>query len=169
MQVPRLFSRQPTPLQRINSPKRSIKVGGDPAGLSLLAPPEKTKGETSLADSLIAMAHVTAKGSPVPDNPAIARCYRAWRQSYETHLKAGAREGIAAFLADTAYWGAMPALADYEGIRDFIACTAHAMLVGAILDKKGAQLLYAAQVALTTLRSQPHEQKALGRPQMITK
>ena len=49
----------------------------------------------------------------------------------------------------------MPTLDGFENIRDFIACTAQAMLLGAITESKGTKLLYAAQVALGTVRYQP--------------
>jgi hypothetical protein len=45
----------------------------------------------------------------------------------------------------------MPMLAGYEGIRDFVACAAHGILIGAIPPERGGQLLYAAQVALNTM------------------
>ena len=49
----------------------------------------------------------------------------------------------------------MPDLAGFENIRDFIACTAHGMIIGAIDSIEGAKLLYAAQVAVGALHHQP--------------
>jgi hypothetical protein len=54
----------------------------------------------------------------------------------------------------------MPPLSGYENIRDFIACVAHAMLIGAIQSEQGSKLLYAAQVALCTVRNQPAPSKS---------
>jgi hypothetical protein len=54
----------------------------------------------------------------------------------------------------------MPPLAGYESIRDFIACAAHGILIDAIPQKRANQLLYAAQVALASLRYQPKPQKS---------
>jgi len=59
--------------------------------------------------------------------------------------------------ASVAYRNAMPLLAGYEGARDFVACVAHGILIGAIPENKAGQLLYAAQVALATI---PHERKS---------
>jgi hypothetical protein len=53
----------------------------------------------------------------------------------------------------------LPPLSGFENIRDFIACVAHAMLIGAIMDNLGTKLLYAAQIALTTVRRQPASPK----------
>jgi hypothetical protein len=54
----------------------------------------------------------------------------------------------------------MPLLSGYESIRDFIACTAHGLLIGAIDGVHGTRLLYAAQVALSSMRSQPAPEKS---------
>jgi hypothetical protein len=54
-----------------------------------------------------------------------------------------------------AYRQAMPDLAGAENIRDFIACVAQAMLLQVIDPTEAPKLLYAAQVALGTLRYQP--------------
>ena len=51
-----------------------------------------------------------------------------------------------------AYRNAMPLLVDYEGIRAFLACLSHGILIGAIPIEMSGQLAYAAQVALGTLR-----------------
>jgi len=53
----------------------------------------------------------------------------------------------------------MPILASYEGIRDFIACVAHGILVNSIPEHKSKQLLYAAQVAISSLSRKPQTQK----------
>ena len=53
----------------------------------------------------------------------------------------------------------MPDLSGYQDIRDFIACVAHGMLIGAIDAIEGPKLLYAAQVASGVLRHEPKEQK----------
>jgi hypothetical protein len=66
---------------------------------------------------------------------------------------------FAAHKAGPAYCKAMPPLADYESIRDFIACAAHGILIDAIPKKSASQLLYAAQVALATLHYEPKARK----------
>ncbi len=62
-------------------------------------------------------------------------------------------------MAEKAYLDAMPSLSGHENIRDFVACVTNAMLIGAITDNQGTKLLYAAQVALTTVRCQPASSK----------
>jgi hypothetical protein len=51
--------------------------------------------------------------------------------------------------AARAYRNAMPPLVGSRNIRDFIACAAHGMLIGAIDGAEGARFLYAARVAST--------------------
>ena len=92
-------------------------------------------------------------------NPAVDRCINAQERAYETEFAKCEDEGDAIEAAEEAYRDAMPPLSGYENIRDFIACVANAMLIGAIEDSKGSKLLYAAQVALTTVRRQPSAPK----------
>ena len=54
----------------------------------------------------------------------------------------------------------MPPLADYESIREFIACAAHGILINAIPQQRANQLLYAAQVALASLNYEPKQRKS---------
>jgi hypothetical protein len=56
----------------------------------------------------------------------------------------------------------MPLPVGYEGVRDFIACAAHGILIGAIPPEKSGQLLYAAQVALNALQFAPKPPKSLS-------
>ena len=95
-------------------------------------------------------------GNPIPvyQNPAIAKCSRAWRNAYEKEIANGTYEGSAARFAGQIYRRLMPPLTGQENIRDFIACVAYGLLIGAIEEKCGSKLLYAAQVAHTTLRGQ---------------
>jgi hypothetical protein len=88
-------------------------------------------------------------------NPAVTRCMNAWTRAYKEERAKHKSSFEASQSAEKAYRDAMPPLSGYENIRDFIACVANAMLIGAIMDNQGTKLLYAAQVALTTLRRQP--------------
>lgn len=97
---------------------------------------------------------------PNPANPAVARCRDAWTREYKTQLAKGAPRVAAVFSANGAYRNAMPQLAGYENIRDFIACIAQGMLLGAIEASQSSKLLYAAQVALSTVRAQPAPPKS---------
>lgn len=47
----------------------------------------------------------------------------------------------------------LPTLDRADAVRDFIACVAVGMLLGAITGADGARLLYAAQVATASLRA----------------
>jgi hypothetical protein len=102
-------------------------------------------------------------------NPAIARCCDAWRSRYQAEMSKSKSkdEVLSAYRADASYRDAMPPLLDHEGIRDFIACAAHGMLIGAIPNQDGSRLLYAAQVALSTLHRQPQETRPPGRPKCL--
>jgi hypothetical protein len=93
--------------------------------------------------------------SVVSSNPAVARCLSAWEPVYRGELANGRHRISATREAAQLYRDAMPPLSGYDNIRDFIACTAHGILVGAIDATDASKLLYAAQVALTTLRCQP--------------
>ena len=95
------------------------------------------------------------ESNPVSANPAVARCMNALTRTYEEEKMKRKGNFDATLTAEKAYRKAMPPLSGYENICDFIACVAHAMLIGAILDDKGTKLLYAAQVALSTLHRQP--------------
>jgi hypothetical protein len=81
---------------------------------------------------------------------ALRRCCAAWQRAFDANLHAN--EFRATKEASAAYCKAMPLLEGEDGLRDFIACAAHGIVIGAIPEKKGGQLFYAAQVALATLR-----------------
>jgi hypothetical protein len=104
-----------------------------------------------------------------PDNPAIARCREAWLRRFNAGKAKGENSVLAGYYAKAAYREAMPALIDHESIRNFIACAAYGMLIDAIQFQHGSQLLYAAQVALTTLRAQSQPARLPGRPKKFTK
>ncbi|MGA7342980.1 MAG: hypothetical protein WBX18_20430 [Terracidiphilus sp.] len=97
-----------------------------------------------------------ASGSPTT-RAALRRCRAAWRRAYNDYMKNSRtdNEFIAADEASKAYCGAMPLLAGLDGIRDFIACAAYGILIGAIPANRSGQILYAAQVAFSTLPRDP--------------
>lgn len=82
---------------------------------------------------------------------ALRRCCAAWQRAHDANLRTG--DFIAAKQASAAYCKAMPVLEGEDGLRDFVACAAHGIVIGAIPEKKGGQLFYAAQIALAALRS----------------
>lgn len=95
----------------------------------------------------------------VPENPAIARCLNAWASAYKLEKAKNNDHFEAVRKGNHSYHKVMPRLSGYENIRDFIACVAHGMLVGAIDGDDGTRLLYAAQVALGAVRRQPMPEK----------
>jgi hypothetical protein len=110
-------------------------------------------------------------GAPAPkleSDPArtraIKRCMAAWRRSFNAYMENSDGDStdkiFAANEADKAYCNAMPLLSGYESIRDFIACTAHGILIGAIPPQQSGHILYAAQVALSTLQCEPKPRKS---------
>jgi len=96
----------------------------------------------------------------VPENPAIARCLSAWARAYKEEKAIKNDHYEAVRKGNHGYRKAMPRLSGYENIRDFIACVAHGMLIEAIEGPVGARLLYAAQVAHCTIRTQPAPPKS---------
>jgi hypothetical protein len=85
------------------------------------------------------------------ENPAIAHCMSAWSCAWKIAEKADRSDIYNSHRSGIAYRHAMPPLTGEENIRDFIACVAQGMLIGAISGPDGARLLYAAQVAHTTV------------------
>lgn len=87
-------------------------------------------------------------------NPAVARCTDAWTQTYQNEFARTRSEALAQHAARRAFSSAMPPLIGRDNVRDFIACCAQGVLLGALDPQKSAKLLYAAQVALSSIRSQ---------------
>lgn len=96
--------------------------------------------------------------NPAMANSAIAFCCDAWLRTYTRVFAKDGSNVAARFRAAESYRKALPPLTGEDGIRDFIACIAQGMLIGAIDDKRGTRLLYAAQVAHTAI-SQPSKRK----------
>jgi hypothetical protein len=97
----------------------------------------------------------TEDSTAVSANAAVARCRSAWERAYKAEMTKGKYTVYATSAAARAYRDAMPLLSGYESTRDFIACTAQGILIGAIDEKAASKLLYAAQVTLTSVRSKP--------------
>lgn len=132
----------------------------------------KISAKTSLDDLLQAVMNATETpqeppddSAPASDNPAVARCCHAYTRALKASTERGKGRYDSAENAGTAYRNAMPSLSGHQNIRDFIACTAHSMLLGAITGPDGARLLYAAQVAHTALRS-PSPSKNANSPKI---
>ena len=103
-----------------------------------------------------------AEAPAAATNPAIARCCGAFEIVYNAERAQGRSDYFSAIAGGPAYLNAMPALSGYENICDFIACAAHGIALGAIDEKRGARLLYAAQIALGAIRREPKEPKKVA-------
>jgi hypothetical protein len=102
--------------------------------------------------------------NPQQARAAVKRCCAAWQRSYDAYMEASKGSStdkiFATHQAGPAYCKAMPPLAGYESIRDFLACAAHGILIEAIPQKRANQLLYAAQIALASLHCEPKPRKS---------
>ena len=95
-----------------------------------------------------ATADAVDKSNPSFANHAVAHCCKVWKKTFRESFAATESEVRATSNAAEAYRAAMPPLSTRDSCRDFIACVAQGMLLGAIPEKDGGKLLYAAQVAL---------------------
>ncbi len=95
-----------------------------------------------------------AKPAPDPQNSAVELCAQAYERAYKAARRQSESKSYAEDRAEMAFRKAMPRLSGQGSIRDFIACVAYGILIKAIEGSEGARLLYAAQVANSTLRSQ---------------
>ena len=102
----------------------------------------------------------TPQIAPAHSNPAVARCCAPWDQVYQQARAQGKGDTFAAMDAGQIYRRNLPALDSLEAVRDFIACVAQGMLLGAIAGADGTRLIYAAQVADTSLRGKNRKQPA---------
>jgi hypothetical protein len=149
--------------------------------LQIISPPRRTlspeqsifqqPGETLLIPD-IAPAPVCKRSKT---GTALKRCRDAWKRAYdevyaqlieteddEYTLKTAEEAGC------RAYCSALPVLFDQDGIRNFISCVAHGILIGAIPEEKASRLLYAAQVATAALPRQPKAAKPVKKPRTPT-
>ncbi len=99
---------------------------------------------------------------------SIKRCCAAWQRAQDAFMEGREKKpftlALAALQARPAFCRVMPPLAGYENIRAFIACVAHGIQVEAIPEKRANQLLYAAQVALASLKRAPKPRKKRIKP-----
>ena len=94
--------------------------------------------------------------SPAAANAALARCNKAYSDAWDAAAEEGKHSITCKSEAQQAFREALPPLVGAQNIRDFIACLAHGMLIGAIRFTDGTRLLYAAQVAFSTVDKRPH-------------
>ena len=109
-----------------------------------------------LAHPLFIRAHAAA----VPPRDRTSRVQKAvnlckdeWSHAYEVAKQKGLPPQKAMRMAAVAYKLAMPRMDDLPSIHAAIACVAHGIQLEVFDGRDGSQLLYAAQVALATLRA----------------
>ena len=83
---------------------------------------------------------------------AIDRCDRARTAAYKAEFALSKSRAVASITSAEAYREALPPLCGTKNIRDFISCVAHGLLIGVIDESKSSRLLYAARIALTSIR-----------------
>jgi hypothetical protein len=91
-------------------------------------------------------------------SPAILHCCAARERALHESSAQKLDEYSTNDNAESAYRLAMPDLAGYENIRDYIACVSFGVLAGIVSPIESPGLLYAAQVAISALRLEPKDQ-----------
>lgn len=90
---------------------------------------------------------------------AMSACKHAWTDAYNTAKTKGLPATKAARMAAVAYKLAMPKMTTLPTIRAYISCIAQGIQLEVFDGRDGSQLLYAAQVALST-----HKPKGAKKP-----
>jgi hypothetical protein len=93
-------------------------------------------------------------------NTVVTNCIEAYADAMEDALERRQRPYEAAKEAGRAFRQLMPPLSGHENIRNFIACAAQGILMDVISGSDGARLLYAAQVAHSTMTPSSHSRKS---------
>jgi hypothetical protein len=114
-------------------------------------PPSPSASSEEASDS--------ASQNPALQNPAVAHCHQVWNSAFTRIHKTERNQFIAANRAGELFRAAMPPLSGHQNIVDFVACVGFGMAIGAIKDKIGSKLLYAAQIALIALPKPPKNPK----------
>jgi hypothetical protein len=91
----------------------------------------------------------------LPSYSAVHRCSDAWNNSFKSEAMKREPYGPALRGARMAYVKAMPPLIGFDNIRDYVACVAQGVVLGAISESQASRLLYAAQVAQGMIRHLP--------------
>jgi hypothetical protein len=94
------------------------------------------------------------------ENPCVRQCIAAWDKPCLAAIDNDEDDHGAEVLAALVYREAMPPLVGVRNIRKYIACVAHGSVTGAIDIADSSRLLYRAQVALSTRRIRPPQEKA---------
>jgi len=101
-------------------------------------------------------------------NAAVERCLRAYKRAYAEEIEDLDEDDDrepARHAGREAYLWALPPLAGYENIRDFIAAITFADLAEIIRHYEAQRFLDCAKIAISAARHEPnHEPRRLGRP-----
>ena len=89
--------------------------------------------------------------NPALENLSVRFCDMVYARSLDLALKQNKTGVIARRNAAMIFRLALPPLSGYQNICNFIACIGYGILLGAIKPDTGTKLLYAAQVALSTV------------------
>ena len=100
------------------------------------------------------VATTTPDSAPTTALDPVQYCSEAFNVAYLAEREKGVCNYDATKIGANAYRRAMPRLTTYANIRDFIACVTHGMVCHVIPNADGTKLLYASQVALTSLRAE---------------
>ena len=99
---------------------------------------------------------------PIPQDleaTAIGRCCEAWYRAYEKAAEQGRGELSCGLRANAAYRAAMPPLTCAENVPAFVACVAHGLVLGTIVDSIATRLVNAAQVVSRACKSSAPDRK----------
>lgn len=105
---------------------------------------------------------VANSADPPDPNHAIALCMEAWTREHQSVMRSNRGRCEADAAAGAAYRRTLPTLSGLDNIRNFIACVAHGMAIGAIEGPSASRLLYAAQVAKGASSSSGAQKKLPG-------
>jgi hypothetical protein len=84
---------------------------------------------------------------------ALDHCKAEWQNAYDLAQSKGLAPAKALRMASVAYKLAMPKMDNLPAIRAAIACVAQGITLEVFDGRDGSQLLYAAQVAMSTLKA----------------
>lgn len=134
------------------------------AGFILILVHNKKRIHTPLSESssMTYAPSTLPENSPALQNPAVAYCCQVWDSTCRQALQQGRNLVFARVEAHKAYQKSLPPLTGDENIRNFIACVAHGILIGAILSRDGARLIAAARAAQSANRNSVKQSKTSG-------
>lgn len=103
--------------------------------------------------------HAEATNPPPRDRTsriekAVNLCKAEWSHAYQVGKEKGLQSTKALRMASVAYKLAMPKMDSLPAVKAVIACIAQGIALEVFDGRDGSQLLYAAQVALSILKSE---------------